>query len=109
MIVQFWATGCVYNFSAVYMFVFMLIGLDFCALQTVSYARFLLPTNALVRLKSSGQTDVSTAQTPMSRNRINGQKNFTPSRISSTIGQDTGLLHDQIEICVHSNICMFIQ
>lgn len=59
--------------------------------KTVSYARFLLPTNALVRLKSSGQTDISTAQMPMSRNRINGQKNFTPSRISSTIGQDTGV------------------
>ncbi|XP_016299918.1 CDK5 and ABL1 enzyme substrate 2 isoform X3 [Sinocyclocheilus anshuiensis] len=60
--------------------------------KTVSYARFLLPTNALVRQKSSGPPDISTAQMPMSRNRINGQKNFTPSRINSTVGQDTGVL-----------------
>ncbi|KAK9954090.1 hypothetical protein ABG768_016191 [Culter alburnus] len=59
--------------------------------KTVSYARFLLPTNALVRQKSSGPPDISTAQTPMSRNRINGQKNFTPSRINSTVIQDTGV------------------
>ncbi|XP_016112796.1 CDK5 and ABL1 enzyme substrate 2 isoform X3 [Sinocyclocheilus grahami] len=60
--------------------------------KTVSYAGFLLPTNALVRQKSSGPPDISTAQMPMSRNRINGQKNFTPSRINSTVGQDTGVL-----------------
>lgn len=65
-------------------------------LQTVSYARFLLPTNALVRQKSSGPPDISTAQTAMSRNRINGQKNFTPSRINSTVIQDTGELYVQI-------------
>ncbi|XP_051518290.1 CDK5 and ABL1 enzyme substrate 2-like isoform X1 [Myxocyprinus asiaticus] len=59
--------------------------------KTVSYARFLLPTNALVRQKSSGPSDPSTAQTPMSRNRINTQKSFTPSRINSTIGQDAGV------------------
>ncbi|XP_056095708.1 CDK5 and ABL1 enzyme substrate 2 isoform X2 [Rhinichthys klamathensis goyatoka] len=59
--------------------------------KTVSYARFLLPTNALVRQKSSGPPDISTAQTAMSRNRINGQKNFTPSRINSTVIQDTGV------------------
>ncbi|XP_067301989.1 CDK5 and ABL1 enzyme substrate 2 isoform X2 [Pseudorasbora parva] len=59
--------------------------------KTVSYARFLLPTNALVRQKSSGPPDISTAQTLMSRNRINGQKNFTPSRINSTVIQDNGV------------------
>ncbi|XP_073679087.1 CDK5 and ABL1 enzyme substrate 2 isoform X1 [Garra rufa] len=59
--------------------------------KTVSYASFLLPTNALVRQKSSGPPDISTAQTTISRNRINGQKNFTPSRINSTVGQDTGV------------------
>ncbi|KAK2885460.1 hypothetical protein QQF64_021175 [Cirrhinus molitorella] len=59
--------------------------------KTVSYARFLLPTNALVRQKSSGPPDISTAQTTVSRNRINGQKNFTPSRINSTVVQDTGV------------------
>ncbi|XP_059396459.1 CDK5 and ABL1 enzyme substrate 2-like isoform X2 [Carassius carassius] len=57
--------------------------------KTVSYARFLLPTNALVRQKSSGPPDISAAQMPVSRNRINGQKNFTPSRITSAVGQDT--------------------
>ncbi len=79
------------------MFVFMLIALECFALQTVSYASFLLPTNALVRQKSSGPPDISTAQMPMSRNRINGQKNFTPSR-NSTVGQDTGVLHGQLHI-----------
>ncbi|XP_055043619.1 CDK5 and ABL1 enzyme substrate 2 isoform X3 [Misgurnus anguillicaudatus] len=59
--------------------------------KTVSYARFLLPTNALVRQKSSGPPDTGTGQTPMSRNRINAQKNFTPSRINSSVGQDTGV------------------
>ncbi|XP_057219470.1 CDK5 and ABL1 enzyme substrate 2 isoform X1 [Triplophysa rosa] len=58
--------------------------------KTVSYARFLLPTNALVRQKSSGLPETILGQTLMSRNRINTQKNFTPSRISS-MGQDTGV------------------
>ncbi|XP_043080452.1 CDK5 and ABL1 enzyme substrate 2 isoform X2 [Puntigrus tetrazona] len=66
--------------------------------KTVSYARFLLPTNALVRQKSSGPPDVSTAPIPMSRNRINGQKNFTPSRINSTVAQDTSVLHGVDEL-----------
>ncbi|XP_026055755.1 CDK5 and ABL1 enzyme substrate 2 isoform X3 [Carassius auratus] len=66
--------------------------------KTVSYARFLLPTNALVRQKSVGPPDISTAQMPMSRNRINGQKNFTPSRINSTVGQDTGVFHGVDEL-----------
>lgn len=93
---QYRVTGCV--FCAMYMFVFMLIALECFAFQTVSYARFLLPTNALVRQKSSGPPDINTAQMPMSRNRINGQKNFTPSRINSTVGQDTGVLHGQLHI-----------
>uniref|UniRef100_A0A8C2EMK0 CDK5 and ABL1 enzyme substrate 2-like n=1 Tax=Cyprinus carpio TaxID=7962 RepID=A0A8C2EMK0_CYPCA len=66
--------------------------------KTVSYARFLLPTNALVRQKSSGPPDISTAQMPVSRNRINGQKNFTPSRINSAVGQDTCVLHGVDEL-----------
>ncbi|XP_052450567.1 CDK5 and ABL1 enzyme substrate 2 isoform X1 [Carassius gibelio] len=66
--------------------------------KTVSYARFLLPTNALVRQKSVGPPDISTAQMPMSRNRINGQKNFTPSRMNSTVGQDTGVFHGVDEL-----------
>uniref|UniRef100_A0A673MHN7 CDK5 and ABL1 enzyme substrate 2-like n=1 Tax=Sinocyclocheilus rhinocerous TaxID=307959 RepID=A0A673MHN7_9TELE len=87
--VQYRVTGCV--FYAMHMFVFILIALECFALQTVSYARFLLPTNALVRQKSSGPPDICTAPMPVSRNRINGQKNFTPSRINSAAGQDTSL------------------
>ncbi|KAI4878659.1 hypothetical protein NFI96_019366 [Prochilodus magdalenae] len=59
--------------------------------KTVSYARFLLPTNALVRQKSNAPMDTNTVQTPMPRNWINGQKNFTPSRVSSAIGQESGV------------------
>ncbi|KAL7859838.1 hypothetical protein SRHO_G00149850 [Serrasalmus rhombeus] len=59
--------------------------------KTVSYAQFLLPTNALVRQKSNAPLDTGTVQTPMPRNWINGQKNFTPSRLSSAIGQETGV------------------
>ncbi|XP_037397440.1 CDK5 and ABL1 enzyme substrate 2 isoform X2 [Pygocentrus nattereri] len=58
--------------------------------KTVSYAQFLLPTNALVRQKSNAPLDTN-VQTPMPRNWINGQKNFTPSRLSSAIGQETGV------------------
>ncbi|TRY89733.1 hypothetical protein DNTS_027611 [Danionella cerebrum] len=66
--------------------------------KTVSYARFLLPTNALVRQKSSGPLDIGAAQTPMSRNRINLQKNFTPARINSTNVQDSGVLQGVDEL-----------
>ncbi|KAM9505514.1 CDK5 and ABL1 enzyme substrate 2-like isoform 1-T1 [Salvelinus alpinus] len=60
--------------------------------KTVSYARFLFPTNALVRSKSSGPLEPSTTQTPLSRYRGNGQKNYTnPSRLNSTIGQDPSI------------------
>lgn len=61
--------------------------------QTVSYAQFLFPTNALVRPKSSGALEPSTTQTPLSRYQCNGQKNYTtPSRLNSTIGQDLSTL-----------------
>ncbi|XP_041712377.1 CDK5 and ABL1 enzyme substrate 2 isoform X2 [Coregonus clupeaformis] len=60
--------------------------------KTVSYARFLFPTNALVRPKSSGPLEPSTTQTPLSRYRGNSQKNYTnPSRLNSTIGQDPSI------------------
>ncbi|KAG9269699.1 CDK5 and ABL1 enzyme substrate 2-like [Astyanax mexicanus] len=59
--------------------------------KTVSYARFLLPTNALVRQKSNVPQEASTMQTPMPRNWINGQKNFTPSRLSTAILQESGV------------------
>lgn len=70
----------------------MCLRLFISVLQTVSYARFLLPTNALVRQKSSAPLDTGTVQTPMSRNWINGQKNFSHQRFSSTVGQEAGVL-----------------
>ncbi|XP_019907497.2 CDK5 and ABL1 enzyme substrate 2-like isoform X2 [Esox lucius] len=60
--------------------------------KTVSYAQFLFPTNALVRPKTSGAQDPSTTQTPLSRYRGNGQKNFTmPPRLNSTVGPDPSI------------------
>lgn len=59
--------------------------------QTVSYAQFLYPTNALVRQKSGGAPENCTAQTPQSRFRGNGQRNFTPARLNSTVAQDPGM------------------
>ncbi|KAM9855478.1 CDK5 and ABL1 enzyme substrate 2 [Aulostomus maculatus] len=56
--------------------------------KTVSYAQFLYPTNALVRQKSGGALENCTAQTPPSRFRGNGQRNFTPARLNSTVAQD---------------------
>ncbi|XP_047457894.1 CDK5 and ABL1 enzyme substrate 2-like isoform X2 [Mugil cephalus] len=57
--------------------------------KTVSYAQFLYPTNALVRQKSGGAPENCTTQTPQSRFRGNGQKNFTPARLNSGAAQDT--------------------
>ncbi|XP_019112733.1 CDK5 and ABL1 enzyme substrate 2 isoform X1 [Larimichthys crocea] len=51
--------------------------------KTVSYAQFLYPTNALVRQKSGGAPENCTAQTPQSRFRGNGQRNFTPARLNN--------------------------
>ncbi|KAM4610935.1 CDK5 and ABL1 enzyme substrate 2 [Polymixia lowei] len=56
--------------------------------KTVSYAQFLYPTNALVRQKSSGAPENCTAQAPQSRFRGNGQRNFTPARLNSTVAQE---------------------
>ncbi|KAM6981737.1 CDK5 and ABL1 enzyme substrate 2-like isoform 1-T1 [Tautogolabrus adspersus] len=57
--------------------------------QTVSYAQFLYPTNALVRQKSnSGPAESCTTQTPQPRFRGNGQRNFTPARPNNGIAQD---------------------
>ncbi|XP_054464686.1 CDK5 and ABL1 enzyme substrate 2 [Anoplopoma fimbria] len=56
--------------------------------KTVSYAQFLYPTNALVRQKSGGAPENVTAQTPQSRFRCNGQRNFTPARPNNSVGQD---------------------
>lgn len=57
--------------------------------KTVSYAQFLFPTNALVRQKSGGAAEISTAQTPQQRFRGNGQRNFTPARLNSSMAQDS--------------------
>ncbi|KAJ4934586.1 hypothetical protein JOQ06_007377, partial [Pogonophryne albipinna] len=54
--------------------------------KTVSYAQFLFPTNALVRLKSGGALD--TAQTPQSRFRGNGQRTFTPARLNNGVAPE---------------------
>lgn len=56
--------------------------------QTVSYAQFLYPTNALVKQKSSSATENCTAQTPQSRFRGNGQRNFTPARPNNSVAQE---------------------
>ncbi|KPP70690.1 CDK5 and ABL1 enzyme substrate 2-like [Scleropages formosus] len=54
--------------------------------KTVSYARFLYPTNALVRQRSA-PVDI-TIQMPLSRT---SQKSYPPSRINSTVGLDLGV------------------
>ncbi|XP_034445769.1 CDK5 and ABL1 enzyme substrate 2-like isoform X1 [Hippoglossus hippoglossus] len=56
--------------------------------KTVSYAQFLYPTNALVRQKSGAVPENSTAQTPQSRFRGNGQRNFTQGRLNNTVTQE---------------------
>uniref|UniRef100_A0A3Q1JIA5 Cyclin-like domain-containing protein n=1 Tax=Anabas testudineus TaxID=64144 RepID=A0A3Q1JIA5_ANATE len=56
--------------------------------KTVSYAQFLYPTNALVRQKSGGVPETCTAQTPQSGLRGNGQKSFTPARLTNNVAQD---------------------
>ncbi|KAI5095699.1 CDK5 and ABL1 enzyme substrate 2-like isoform X1 [Silurus meridionalis] len=68
----------------------VLEGVELGALgKTVSYAQFLLPTNALVRQKSNVPVDSSTVQTPASRNWINSQKNFSHQRL--TVCQEPGV------------------
>lgn len=57
-------------------------------LQTVSYAQFLYPTNALVRIKSGSTAENGTAQTPQSRFRVNGQRNFTPARPNNSVAPE---------------------
>lgn len=58
--------------------------------QSVSYAQFLYPTNALVRQKPSSSSDL-TLQIPVSRSThsIPG-RSYPPSRLSSTVGLDLG-------------------
>ncbi|XP_041955089.1 CDK5 and ABL1 enzyme substrate 2 [Alosa sapidissima] len=65
------------------------LGLDLVAGtgQTVSYAQFLYPTNALVRHKPAS-VDM-TLQLPYSRNSI--PRSYPPSRLNSTVGLDLGL------------------
>ncbi|XP_041801642.1 CDK5 and ABL1 enzyme substrate 2-like [Chelmon rostratus] len=56
--------------------------------KTVSYAQFLYPTNALVRQKSGAAPENCTTQTPQSRFRGNGQRNFTPARLNNSAPQE---------------------
>lgn len=60
----------------------------FFPLQTVSYAQFLYQTNALVRQKSGSTAESCPAQTPQSRFRVNGQRNFTPARPNNSVAQE---------------------
>lgn len=57
-------------------------------LQTVSYAQLLFPTNALVRPKSGSALENLTAQTPQSRFRGSGQRNFTPARLNNSVAPE---------------------
>lgn len=58
--------------------------------QSVSYAQFLYPTNALVRQKPSSTSDL-TLQIPVSRSThsMTGRSG-APSRLNSTVGLDLG-------------------
>ncbi|XP_060931214.1 CDK5 and ABL1 enzyme substrate 2 [Limanda limanda] len=56
--------------------------------KTVSYAQFLYPTNALVRQKGGSVPENGTAQTPQSRFRGNGQRNFTQGRLNNSVTQE---------------------
>ncbi|XP_046896805.1 CDK5 and ABL1 enzyme substrate 2 isoform X2 [Hypomesus transpacificus] len=67
-------------------------GLELAAYgKTVSYAKFLYPTNALVRQKNSTTPDNNMVLTPQSHFRSNNQRNFTPARLNSTPGQDPSI------------------
>ncbi|XP_054649801.1 CDK5 and ABL1 enzyme substrate 2 isoform X2 [Dunckerocampus dactyliophorus] len=63
------------------------VELDACG-QTVSYAQFLYPTNALMRQKSSSMPETCTAQTPPMRFRGNGLRHFTPARLNNAVAQE---------------------
>ncbi|KAK1801543.1 hypothetical protein P4O66_004602 [Electrophorus voltai] len=58
--------------------------------KTVSYARFLQPTNALIRQKSSTPLEANAVQTPVVRNWMSGPKSFTTPRLNSSVGQEAG-------------------
>ncbi|KAG7477892.1 hypothetical protein MATL_G00074410 [Megalops atlanticus] len=55
--------------------------------KTVSYARFLFPTNALVKQKNVSM-EASVGTTPLPRNNV--PRNFTTPRLSNTMGSDPG-------------------
>uniref|UniRef100_A0A3B4XFF2 Cdk5 and Abl enzyme substrate 2 n=1 Tax=Seriola lalandi dorsalis TaxID=1841481 RepID=A0A3B4XFF2_SERLL len=80
--------------------------------QTVSYAQFLYPTNALVRQKNGGVPENCTAQTPQSRFRGNGQRNITLARLNNSIEEvaeyDPNLLSDPQWPCGrHKRVLIF--
>lgn len=61
--------------------------------QSVSYAQFLYPTNALVRHKPSSTSDLM-LQIPVSRSTHSmSGRNCPSSRLNSTVGLDLGKSH----------------
>uniref|UniRef100_A0A3P8X6R2 Cdk5 and Abl enzyme substrate 2 n=1 Tax=Cynoglossus semilaevis TaxID=244447 RepID=A0A3P8X6R2_CYNSE len=56
--------------------------------KTVSYAQFLFPTNALVQPKNGAAPESSTAQTPQSRFRSNGQRNLTVANLNNSVAPE---------------------
>lgn len=61
--------------------------------QSVSYAQFLYPTNALVRHKQSSTSDL-VLQIPVSRSTHSMPgRSCPPSRLNSTVGLDLGNTH----------------
>ncbi|XP_056896977.1 CDK5 and ABL1 enzyme substrate 2-like isoform X3 [Takifugu flavidus] len=56
--------------------------------QTVSYAQFLYPTNALARMKSAGAAEAGAAQTPQSRFRASGQRNPASAHPTNAAAQE---------------------
>lgn len=56
--------------------------------QTVSYAQFLYPTNALARTKSAGAAETCGGQTPQSRFRGSGQRNPASAHPISAAAQE---------------------
>lgn len=68
--------------------------------QSVSYAQFLYPTNALVRQKPSSTSDL-TLQIPVSRSTHSMPgRSYHPSRLNSAVGLDLGNTHTHTGPCV---------
>lgn len=78
--------GCCYSLCAQILSIHLSLSMS----QSVSYAQFLYPTNALVRQKPSSTSDL-TLQIPVSRSTHSMQgRSCPPSRLNSTVGLDLG-------------------